>query len=124
MVTDILDKPLALAPSLGADHTVNVGRSGRMRWPAMSPTRAIRRRLRGRRPVATIARALRATQPRSTIVLVGQGAVPELPISTIVGKELVLRGSFRFAGAFSRRQAHWFGPDRRGAAAQRDHAGH
>ncbi len=52
VVTDILDKPLALAPSLGADHTVNVGRSGRMRWPAMSPTRAIRRRLRGRRPVA------------------------------------------------------------------------
>ncbi|RVB05338.1 L-idonate 5-dehydrogenase, partial [Mesorhizobium sp. M7A.F.Ca.CA.004.02.1.1] len=32
---------------------------------------------------------------------VGQGAVPELPISTIVGKELVLRGSFRFAGEFS-----------------------
>lgn len=94
---------LAFARSLGATIR-STSRSGRMRWPATRPTRAIRRRLRGRRPVAdhrrgtardTAARHHRARRPghrRRTANLdhrrQGTGAARRLPL---------------------RRRVHWFG---------------
>ena len=50
---------------------------------------------------ATVSNALPWVKPRGTIVLVGQGATAEIPISTIVSKEIELRGSFRFDREFA-----------------------
>jgi L-idonate 5-dehydrogenase len=50
---------------------------------------------------STVVDALRYARPRATLVTVGQGATAEVPISLVVTKELVLRGSFRFDTEFA-----------------------
>jgi len=50
---------------------------------------------------ATVSDALPVVKPRGTVMLVGQGAIADIPISTIVTKEIKLRGSFRFDKEFA-----------------------
>jgi L-idonate 5-dehydrogenase len=50
---------------------------------------------------ATVSNSLQLVKPRGTVVLVGQGATAEIPVSTIVTKEIKLRGSFRFDKEFA-----------------------
>jgi L-idonate 5-dehydrogenase len=50
---------------------------------------------------ATVSNLLQLVKPRGAVVLVGQGATAEIPVSTIVTKEIKLRGSFRFDTEFA-----------------------
>ena len=99
VVTDVLEAPLQLVGSIGADRTVNVsepdalsefeGRKGYFDVVFEAAGQA-----------STVPGALRVTRPGGTIVLVGQGATAELPVSSVVTKEVDLRGSFRFDNEF------------------------
>jgi L-idonate 5-dehydrogenase len=101
IITDVQDKPLAYASKAGADRTINVGAHP----DAMNDFAANK----GYFDVifeaagqgATVASALPAIKPRGTLVTVGQGATAELSISTIVTKEIQLKGSFRFDTEFA-----------------------
>jgi L-idonate 5-dehydrogenase len=101
VVTDIQERPLAYARQVGADRTVNV---------ADHPdAMAVYAANKGHFDVifeaagqgATVSDALPVVKPRGTVVLVGQGATADIPISTIVTKEIKLRGSFRFDKEFA-----------------------
>jgi L-idonate 5-dehydrogenase len=100
VVTDVLDAPLAFARSVGADHTVNVGVAD-----ALKPFEAGKGYFdvvfEAAGQATTVVSALAVTRPRGAIVLVGQGATAELPVSAVVGKEVDLKGSFRFDSEFS-----------------------
>jgi L-idonate 5-dehydrogenase len=100
VVTDVLDEPLAFAGAAGADRTINVASD-----PEALAAFALNKGhfdvvFEAAGQAATIQGALQVTRPRGTIVLVGQGAMAELPVTTIVTKEMVLRGSFRFDDEF------------------------
>jgi L-idonate 5-dehydrogenase len=101
VVTDIQERPLAYARQVGADRTVNV---------ADHPdAMAVYAANKGHFDVifeaagqgATVSDALPVVKPRGTVMLVGQGAIADIPISTIVTKEIKLRGSFRFDKEFA-----------------------
>lgn len=102
VVTDVLDEPLALARQLGADRTINVGSDAAAFAEYEAGKGYFDVVFEAAGQGATIVAALKATRPRGTIVAVGQGAIAEVPITSIVTRELVLRGSFRFAGEFAR----------------------
>lgn len=99
VVTDILDGPLALARSIGADRAINVAQpealagfeAGKGYFDVVFEAAG---------QGSTVQTALRVARPRGSVVLVGQGATAELPVSTVVTKEIALTGSFRFDGEF------------------------
>ncbi len=100
VVTDVLDRPLQFAKSVGADRTVNVSEPGALDgYAADKGYFDVTFEAAGQS--ATIPPALSVTRPRGAIVLVGQGASAELQVSSVVGKEIELRGSFRFAREFN-----------------------
>ena len=101
VVTDILDRPLESARAVGADRVVNVAAEPDALDAFHADKGWFDVFFEAAGQARTINAALPAIRPRGTLVLVGQGAQAELPVSTIVGKELVLRGSFRFAEEFA-----------------------
>ena len=100
LVTDMADKPLELARSLGATRTVNVGRDGHQLEPfkANKGTFDVLFEASGAQPA--LVGALDILRPGAVIVQVGLGGDMSLPINTIVAKELQLRGTFRFDHEF------------------------
>ncbi len=105
VVSDVLDQPLEFARGLGVDRVVNVATDPQ----ALASDEAHK----GQFDVVfeaagqggTIEAALKLVRPRGTIVLVGQGATATLPITMIVTKEIMLRGSFRFGREFEQAAA-------------------
>ena len=100
VVTDILDGPLAFARTIGADHTVNVSAADALKdYEAGKGYFDVAFEAAGQG--ATVVKSVQIVRPRGAIVLVGQGATAELPVSTVVTKEIDLKGSFRFDGEFA-----------------------
>ncbi len=99
-VTDMLDEPLRRAAELGADETINVGKEvDRLaEKQAGKGVFDIVFEASGSAPAA--ASALDLVRPRGTVVCVGQGARPEINMSTIVTKEIDVIGAFRFIDEF------------------------
>jgi len=110
VVTDLVDEPLALARRIGAT-AVNVATD--------KDTLAAEERDKGRFDLAfecsgnprALAQAIACVRPRGTIVQVGIGGAFDVPMNTVVAKELRLVGSFRFhpefeiaAGLIARRE--------------------
>jgi L-idonate 5-dehydrogenase len=102
VVTDLLDAPLAVARKLAADRTVNVG--------AEPAAMAEYGREKGYFDVAfeasgsgiAVAAAVAALRPGGTLVQVGNGgAQTEVPLNSVVAKEITLRGTFRFHAEFA-----------------------
>jgi L-idonate 5-dehydrogenase len=100
VVTDILDEPLAFARKVGADETINVAarREQLDRHQGVKGTFDVLFEAAG--SGAAVVDALRLIAPRGILVCVGQGAEATLPVSTIVTKEIELRGAFRFHEEF------------------------
>jgi L-idonate 5-dehydrogenase len=100
VVTDILDEPLAFARKVGADETINIAaRPGDLdRHQGVKGTFDVVFEAAG--SGAAVVDALRLVAPRGILVCVGQGAEATLPISTVVTKEIELRGAFRFHEEF------------------------
>ena len=110
-VTDIVPEPLALARKLGAAAAVDVA--------ADRNALSAEERDKGRFDCAfecsgnprALAQAIACVRPRGTIVQVGVGGAFDVPMNTVVAKELKLAGTFRFhpefaiaAGLIGRRQ--------------------
>lgn len=101
VTTDLHDAPLDVARRLGAHHTVNVATTP----DALDPWRADR----GRFDVAfecsaaapAISQAAQCLRPCGTLVQVGSAGPTEVPLNVLVGKEIVLRGTFRFDREFA-----------------------
>jgi len=101
VVTDVLDAPLAYAAAVAADRTVNVAAhpeqlqdfaGGKGHFDVMFEASG------NGRALATGVEVLR---PRGVVVQLGLGGEAALPQSVIVGKEIELRGSFRFVDEFA-----------------------
>jgi L-idonate 5-dehydrogenase len=101
VVTDIQEGPLAYARKVGADRTLNVTdhADDTAAYAANKGYFDVIFEAAGQG--ATVSNSLHLVKPRGTVVLVGQGATAEIPISTIVTKEIKLRGSFRFDKEFA-----------------------
>jgi len=101
VVTDIKDEPLAHARKAGADRTINIAdhADDMAAYAANKGYFDVIFEAAGQG--ATVSNALNLVKPRGTVVLVGQGATAEIPASTIVTKEIKLRGSFRFDKEFA-----------------------
>jgi len=99
VVTDIVEEPLSFARRIGADRTVDVTRD------ALEDEQ----RDKGRFDAAfecsgnpkALAQAIACVRPRGTIVQVGVGGTFDVPMNTIVAKEIALVGSFRFDVEFA-----------------------
>jgi len=100
-VTDVVAQPLRSARKVGADQTLNIAEQP----DALQPFSADKGRFDVLFEASGNERALRAglavLRPRGVIVQVGlSGGEMNLPINTIVAKELDLRGTFRFHEEF------------------------
>ena len=100
-VTDLVDEPLALARRLGAAAALNVATD--------RDALAAEERDKGRFDIAfecsgnprALAQAIACVWPRGTIVQVGVGGSFDVPMNTVVAKELRLVGTFRFHPEFA-----------------------
>lgn len=101
IATDISNSALAIAKSIGADTVINVAEQP----DGLSPYAEGKGQIHvafecsGSGPV--LAGLLKVVRPRGTIVAVGMGNDVTVPISAIVTKELVVRGTFRFDAEFA-----------------------
>jgi L-idonate 5-dehydrogenase len=100
VAVDVKDAPLAYAKKVGADRTINLAGNADQMQPYAAGKGYFDVIFEAAGQGSTVASALTYARPRSTIMLVGQGAMAELPVSLVVTKELRLRGSFRFDTEF------------------------
>ncbi|UFN49709.1 L-idonate 5-dehydrogenase [Roseomonas sp. OT10] len=101
VVTDIADSPLALARRLGAAQALNTAAepSAMDRFRADKGHFDVVFEASGSGP--GLADALSAARPGATVVQIGTGGDVPLPLSTLVAKEITLRGTFRFHEEFA-----------------------
>jgi L-idonate 5-dehydrogenase len=102
VVTDLLDEPLTVVRSLGADRTINVAEQadGLAEYGRDKGTFDVVLEASG--AGSAIAAALSAARPGAVIVQLGLGgAETALPLNTLVAKEVTLRGTFRFHEEFA-----------------------
>jgi L-idonate 5-dehydrogenase len=99
-VADLIDEPLRRIAELGADETINAAtQADRLaRYAENRGTFDVVFEASGS-PQATVS-ALDIVKPRGIVVCVGQGARPEVNVSTIVTKEINMVGAFRFIDEF------------------------
>ena len=102
VATDLLDAPLALVRSLGADHAVNLRADPAGLEPYARDKGAFDVVLEASGSAAAVSGALQVARPGATIVQVGLGgAEASIPLNVLVAKEITLRGTFRFHEEFA-----------------------
>jgi L-idonate 5-dehydrogenase len=96
VATDLADTPLALARQIGADLAINMRTEpeGLDRFKADKGFFDIVFEASG--SGAALTSALDVARPGAVIVQLGLGGAMQLPINTLVAKEIQLRGTFRF----------------------------
>lgn len=100
VVTDILDAPLETAVKVGATRTINVATSPEALAPYANEKGTFDVIFECSGSQAGLAAALNVARPRATLVQVGMGNDVEVPLATLVAKELQLKGTFRFIEEF------------------------
>ena len=101
VAVDIADKPLECARAMGADETINIVKNSE----ALAPFAVNKGVFDVMFEASGNDRALRSgldvVAPRGVIVSIGLGGDSTLPLNQLVGKELELRGTFRFHEEFA-----------------------
>lgn len=101
VAVDIADKPLECARAMGADETINIAKHPE----ALAPFAVNKGLFDLMFEASGNDRALRSgldvVTPRGVIVSIGLGGDSTLPLNQLVGKELELRGTFRFHEEFA-----------------------
>ena len=101
VAVDIADKPLECARAMGADETINIAKHPE----ALAPFALNKGMFDVMFEASGNDRALRngldVVAPRGVIVSIGLGGDSTLPLNQLVGKELELRGTFRFHEEFA-----------------------
>ena len=100
VATDLEDKALSHATAAGADRTINVVSEPEAlgSYGADKGYFDVLLEASGAQPA--LASALAVMRPRGVVVQLGMGGDMTLPMLTLTGKELELRGSFRFHEEF------------------------
>ena len=101
VAVDVADKPLECARAMGADETINLSTTP----DALAPFAANKGVFDVMFEASGNDKALRSgldvVTPRGIIVSIGLGGDSTLPLNQLVGKELELRGTFRFHEEFA-----------------------
>jgi len=101
IVTDVLDGPLAYARKVGADRTINVASAPEQLAALAAGKGTMDVMFEASGNAAALGSGLAALRPRSTLVQLGLGGDIALPQNVVVGKEIEIRGSFRFHEEFA-----------------------
>ncbi len=99
-VADLIDEPLRRIADLGADETINAAREADRLASHAEGKGTFDVVFEASGSAQATVSALDVVKPRGTVVCVGQGARPEINISTIVTKEINVIGAFRFDDEF------------------------
>jgi L-idonate 5-dehydrogenase len=100
VTTDVTDAPGTIIRALGADRFLNVAVDGDALAPYAKDKGHFDVMFEASGTGAALVGALEALRPGAIIVQVGIGAPATLPLSSLVAKELELRGTFRFHEEF------------------------
>lgn len=101
VVTDLADGALAYGLKVGADRAINIGTEpealaayavGKGYFDVLLECTGV---------ASALASGIAAMRPRGVIVQLGLGGDMNVPVQAITGKELDLRGSFRFHEEFN-----------------------
>jgi L-idonate 5-dehydrogenase len=98
VATDISDFTLGLAKQAGADEVINVSKNNLDGFTAGKGHFDVLYECSGVGPA--LAQAIPAMRPKGIIVQLGMGGDMTLPVQAMTGKELQMRGSFRFHEEF------------------------
>jgi L-idonate 5-dehydrogenase len=100
VVTDLQDATLAVAARMGATRTVNVSGGSEAMEPFLAGKGHFDVTFECSGASPAVRTAIAATRPQGTIVQVGLAGEIALPINLLVGKEIALKGTFRFHPEF------------------------
>jgi L-idonate 5-dehydrogenase len=101
VATDIVDEALAIAGRVGADRTVNVAEQADALDVFALNKGWFDVMFEASGNEAALRSGLNIVRPRGTIVQLGLGGEITIPQNTIVAKELVVKGTFRFHEEFA-----------------------
>lgn len=97
---DISPRSLSLAQQMGADRVVDTREASFERWKADKGYFDISFEVSGH--PSSVTTCLEVTRAKGVMVQVGMGgAVPDFPLMMLTGKEISLKGSFRFTTEFN-----------------------
>ncbi|MEM8650148.1 MAG: L-idonate 5-dehydrogenase [Pseudomonadota bacterium] len=101
VITDLVDRALEFASSVGADHVINMGSNpdGLKSYQEGKGTFDILFECSGAAPA--LAEGIKAMRPRGVVMQLGLGGDMNVPVQALTAKELDLRGSFRFHEEFN-----------------------
>lgn len=101
IVTDIQDATLEIAKQMGASETINAAKNpdAMEKYAQNKGHFDVAFECSGVAPA--LKTALECVRPQGTIVQVGIGGDTNIPLNVLVGKEIDLKGSFRFDGEYA-----------------------
>jgi len=99
-VVDLVDEPLRRVAALGADETINAAKDPDRLAAHAEGKGTFDVVFEASGSAAATVSALDVVKPLGTVVCIGQGAKPEINMSTIVTKEINMIGAFRFDDEF------------------------
>jgi L-idonate 5-dehydrogenase len=101
VAADIADLPLACALKMGADQVVNLVQNPDGLAPFSTGKGFFDVMFEASGSEKALIAGLDVVTPRGVIVTIGLGGHVSLPLNTLVGKEIDLRGTFRFHSEFA-----------------------
>ena len=101
VAVDIADKPLECARAMGADETINIAKHPEALAPFAVNKGVFDLMFEASGNDRALRSGLDVVTPRGVIVSIGLGGDSTLPLNQLVGKELELRGTFRFHEEFA-----------------------
>jgi L-idonate 5-dehydrogenase len=101
VAADIADLPLACALKMGADKTVNLVQNPEGLAPYAAAKGYFDVMFEASGSEKALLAGLDVVAPRGVIVTIGLGGNISMPLNTLVGKEIDLRGTFRFHAEFA-----------------------
>ena len=101
VAVDIADKPLECARAMGADETINIAKHPEALAPFAVNKGVFDVMFEASGNDRALRSGLEVVTPRGVIVSIGLGGDSALPLNQLVGKELELRGTFRFHEEFA-----------------------
>lgn len=101
VAVDIADKPLECARAMGADEAINIAKQPEALAPFAVNKGVFDVMFEASGNDRALRNGLDVVAPRGVIVSIGLGGDSILPLNQLVGKELELRGTFRFHEEFA-----------------------
>lgn len=101
VAADIADLPLACALEMGADQAINLAQNPDGLAPFTANKGFFDVMFEASGSEKAVVAGLDVVAPRGVIVTIGLGGNITLPLNTLVGKEIDLRGTFRFHSEFA-----------------------